>query len=275
MKRLIISYLRNFPLELGKKRLSSFVSLAELNREFVFTNKHGLKFNLDVSEYVMKQIYLFGIYEKPYVQFLSSLPKDEIKTIIDIGANIGNYTLALKRAYPNSVVHSFEPNSINFNRLIRNISLNEFKNIKVNQLGLSDKKGELKLYFDDKNMGAATLAENVGSKHESIILDTLDNYCSSNNINNIDLLKIDIEGGELNCLKGGQVMLNQTNKGVLQLEIDYGHCKRLGYTANELFEYPRRFGYVPYLMKKSGKIYQISELPDEFIGNVIYLKGYL
>lgn len=274
MKKLIISYLRNFPIELGKKRLSSLVSLSEFKDEFVFTNKQGLKFNLFVSEYVMKQIYLFGIYEKPYVKYLSSFPKNEIKTIVDIGANIGNYTLALKQAYPNSFVHSFEPNSINYNRLVKNISLNKFEGVKANQLGLSDKKGELKLYYDDKNMGAATLAEQAGSKYETIILDTLDDYCVSNNINNIDMLKIDIEGGELNCLKGGQTILNKTQKGVIQLEVDYGHCKRLGYTAEELFNFPIQYGYKPFLMNKFGKIKAVTNIPNKFIGNVIYLKGH-
>lgn len=274
MKKLIISYLRNFPIELGKKRLSSIVSLSELDKEFIFTNDKGLKFILDVSEYVMKQIYLFGIYEKPYVNYLSSFPQDTIKTIVDIGANIGNYTIALKNAYPTSTIHSFEPNSINYQRLVKNIELNEFKNIKANQLGLSDKKGELNLYFEDKNMGAASLAESAGSKHEVIKLDTLDNYCTQNSIENIDLLKIDIEGGEINCLKGGVGILEKTKKGIIQLEVDYGHCKRLGYTAEELFEFPVQFGYQPNLMNRFGKINSINQLPDKFIGNVIYLKGY-
>jgi FkbM family methyltransferase len=274
MKKLIISYLRNFPIELGKKRLSSLVYLSEQDKAFIFTNNKGLKFNLDVSEYVMKQIYLFGIYEKPYINYLSSFPQEIIKTVVDIGANIGNYTIALKNAYPNSTIHSFEPNSINYQRLKYNIELNNFKNIKVNQLGLSDKKGELKLFFDEKNMGAATLAENVGSMHETILLDTLDNYCSQNNITNIDLLKIDIEGGEINCLKGAVDILSKTTKGIIQLEVDYGHCKRLGYSAKELFDFPVQFGYKPHLLNKWGNIVVVNAIPEKFIGNVIYLKGY-
>ena len=274
MKKIILYYLRNFPIEIGKKRLSSLISFSDLDKEFVFTNKNGLKFNIDITEYVMKQIYLFGIYEKPYVQYLTSFPKDEIRTIVDIGANIGNYTIALKHNYVKSTVHSFEPNTINANRLLKNISLNNFEGIQVNQIGLSDKKGELKLYFDDKNMGAATLAENAGSQHETILIDTLDNYCAANSINNIDLLKIDIEGGEINCLKGGKVILEKTKKGIIQLEIDYGHCKRLGYSAEELFDFPIQFGYSPNLMNKWGKIYKVKALPPNFIGNVIYLKGY-
>lgn len=274
MKKLIIYYLRNFPLEFGKKRLSSLISFDNLSEEFEYTNKSGLKFYIVLSEYVMKQIYLFGIYEKPYVNYLSSFQKDTIKTIIDIGANIGNYTIALKNAYPTSTIHSFEPNSTNYQRLVNNIKLNKFTNINANQLGLSDKKGELNLYFDDKNMGAASLAQSAGSQHEVINLDTLDNYCNQNNIENIDLLKIDIEGGEINCLKGGVTILEKTKKGIIQLEVDYGHCKRLGYSAEELFEFPIQFGYKSYLMNKFGKVFPINQLPEKFIGNVIYLKGY-
>ena len=64
MKKIILYYLRNFPIEIGKKRLSSLISFSDLDKEFVFTNKNGLKFNIDITEYVIKQIYLFGIYEK-------------------------------------------------------------------------------------------------------------------------------------------------------------------------------------------------------------------
>lgn len=274
MKKLIIFYLRNFPVEIGKKRLSSLISFQHQQDEFVFTNSKGLKFYINLKEYVMKQIYLFDIYEKPYVNYLSSFYKDNVKNIIDIGANIGNYTIALKYAYPTANIHSFEPNTTNYTRLIKNIELNEFKNITTNQLGLSDKKGVLNLYFNEKNMGAATLAQHEGNQHEVIELETLDNYCEINSIENIDILKIDIEGGELNCLKGGTSILSKTKKGVLQLEIDYGHCKRMGYSAEELFEFPVKYGYQAHLMNKFGKIKIVNELPHQFIGNVIYLKGY-
>ncbi|MCB9173547.1 MAG: FkbM family methyltransferase [Flavobacteriales bacterium] len=274
MKKLLLYYLRNFPLEMGKKRLSTFIKIPNNTQDFVFTNSTGLKFHINLSEYVMKQIYMFDIYEKPYVRYLSSFPNNQIKKIIDIGANIGNYTLALKHAYPDSEIHSFEPNSTNHLRLTKNIELNGFKNIHVNKVGLSDKKGELKLFFDEKNMGAATLAENVGSKHETILLETLDNYCVQNNITNIDLLKIDIEGGEINCLKGAVDILEKTTKGIIQLEVDYGHCKRLGYSAKELFDFPMQYGYKPHLLNKWGKILAVSAIPEKFIGNVIYLKGY-
>ncbi len=87
-------------------------------------------------------------------------------------------------------------------------------------------------------------------------------------------MKIDIEGGELNCLKGGRNILSKTVKGIIQLEIDYGHCERLGYTSTELFEFLKRYGYKPFLMNRFGKINPAKNLPNKFIGNVIYLKGY-
>ena len=68
--------------------------------------------------------------------------------------------------------------------------------------------------------------------------------------------------------------MSKTKKGVLQLEIDYGHCKRMGYSAKELFDFPVKYGYQPYLMNRVGKIKLVNELPNQFIGNVIYLKGY-
>ncbi len=139
MEKLLLFYLRHFPLELGKKRIASLLSFNNINGEFVYTTSEGLKFNINMKEYVMKQIYMFDIYETPYVKLLSSFPKNNINNIIDIGANIGNYTISLKKAYPNSRIHSFEPNSTNYRRLTSNIELNNFNNINANKKGLSDK----------------------------------------------------------------------------------------------------------------------------------------
>lgn len=273
MEKLLLFYLRYFPLEIGKKRLSAMLKFNQNRAQFVYTNPKGLKFNIDLSEYVMRQIYLFGIYEKPFVNFLSSLPASNISNILDIGANIGNYTVALTRAFPSASIHSFEPNSKNLERLKANIILNDFKNIYVNAFGLSDKQGNLKLYFDKKNMGAASIANEAGDEFEEIFTDTLDNYCEKQKISNLDLLKMDIEGGELYCLKGGVNMLTKSTKSILQIEIDTGHCNRLGYTPEELFRFPLGFGYQAYLMNKFGILSQSTELPKGFIGNVIFKKG--
>ncbi len=274
MNRLLLYYLRNFPIEIGKKRLSRLLKLNKIAGDIVFLNYMGVKFILNINEYVMKQIFMFGIYEKPYIKLLTSFPENQIRTIIDIGANIGNYTLSFKKKYPNTIIHSFEPNSINAERLRKNIELNQFSYIKVNQLGLSDNAGELKLYFDEKNMGGASLAEKAGNNFEVIKLTTLDDYCLENKIDQIDILKIDIEGGEIFCLNGACKILNKTQKGILQLEIDYSHCKRMGYSYIDLFNFPIQFGYAPFLINFMGRLVSIKELKENFIGNVIYLKGY-
>jgi FkbM family methyltransferase len=270
MRDILLYYLRNFPIEIGKKRVSNLVNFNNQNKDLIYDNKSQIKFHLNLDEYVMRQIYLFDIYEKPYVKLLTHLTN--IKTIFDIGANIGNYTLSFAKAYSNATIHAFEPNTINFNRLQENISLNNFKNIRLNKKGLSNEKGELKLFFDDKNMGASTLANGSGNKTEIISLITLDEYCQSNNIQQIDLLKIDIEGGELNCLKGGKEILKQSKNTTIQLEIDSGHCKRMGYTSNELFQFLVDLEFKPFLLNKFGKLKPITQLPDNFIGNVIYKK---
>ena len=142
-------------------------------------------------------------------------------------------------------------------------------------MGLSNSKGELQLYFDDENMGTATLAKNINGKGETIKVTTLDEYCEEHSIQQIDLLKIDIEGGELNCLKGATKILEKTERGVLQLEVDNKISNRFNYKAEELFNFPLKYGYKPYIMNKIfWKIHSVKTLPNDFVGNVFYLKGY-
>ena len=58
ISKLALIYLRNFSLEIGRKKITSLVSLNHLKEEFVYENKLGLKFSLDINEYVMKHIFI-------------------------------------------------------------------------------------------------------------------------------------------------------------------------------------------------------------------------
>lgn len=148
------------------------------------------------------------------------------KTLFDVGANAGEYTKLLLEYFPEATIHSFEPAVKTYCMLKENI---QGSNVVLNNFGISDKITEGVLYYDREGSGLASLynrqLEYSGidfDMQESVKLDTLDHYCEMHGIDRIDLLKMDIEGNELNALKGAERLLAE--KRIENIQIEFGGC---------------------------------------------------
>ncbi|MHC5673729.1 FkbM family methyltransferase [Nostoc sp.] len=131
--------------------------------------------------------------------------------IIDIGANSGLYSLIAKSVNPTSKVYAFEPLK-EFDTLIKqNIELNDY-DIKVINNAVSDITGLADFYVPQDNQGniySSTLSIKHYLQHQQskpivyqVNVTTLDDFVKENNLQTIDLIKIDAEGHDLNILKG-------------------------------------------------------------------------
>ena len=152
------------------------------------------------------------------------LNKIENPVVFDIGANKGGYTKLCKNINKNVKIFCFEPHPKTFISLQENIDNNQITFINK---ALSDKNGKLLLYDYKEKDGSshASLYANVIEKvhgKESIChkvdVTTVDNIVNEFNIRKIDLLKIDVEGNELNVLKGSKEALNNGIIEAVQFE---------------------------------------------------------
>ncbi len=133
--------------------------------------------------------------------------------IFDGGANVGLYAKEVISVFDTPEIHCFEPCKTTYQKLSENLSTNH--GVIVNNLGLSERIGSDTLYYNDKESGLSSLFNRqishlVGfdlDMKEEVELTTIDEYCEKNNISNIDLLKLDIEGGEFAALLGARKML--------------------------------------------------------------------
>ena len=155
--------------------------------------------------------------------------------IFDVGANEGNYVLALdkimqdnsKTAPLNYQIHCFEPVKKTFSELESAVAGS--KHIQLNHFGLSAAKETGHVFVpENSSVLSSNFQQHITSKQlssftqEQINLDTLDNYCRQNNILHINYLKIDVEGFELNVLKGAAEMLG---KGAVDhIQFEFGEC---------------------------------------------------
>ena len=144
----------------------------------------------------------------------------------DIGANVGNWTKCALKINKNLKIHCFEPSKYTFKKLIEN---NFPPQVVCNNFGLSSQKNEQILYAFKNWSGGNSLYKRQGLENslnqeleEYVKLNTLEDYCQENDIKNIDFLKIDTEGHDLEIIKGGKNLFKNGQVTIIQFE--YGGC---------------------------------------------------
>lgn len=198
--------LRKIP---GVKLAKNF-AISQLKTQFAEVQGHkmflGKKDSLRLS--------INGIYE----EVETGIVKKEVKSgeiVLDVGANIGYYTLILaKLVGSQGRVYAFEPEPTNFEVLKKNIEMNGYQNVILNQSAVGIEKGRTKLYLSEIKTGMHRIYKSKYCKdHIEVDIIKLDDYLTDNNIyKNIDFVKIDVEGAELAVLEGMQETLNSNQR---------------------------------------------------------------
>lgn len=150
------------------------------------------------------------------------------KVVFDVGAHIGEWAKLVLEINPEVELHCFEPSLSTFEKL----RSQKFPlNVICNNFGLSsqDRRAELKIFEKESGMNSLYRREGIEDRGfppqegiETITLRTLDDYCIEKNIRRIDYLKLDIEGHELEALRGAEMMLKEERISIIQFE--YGGC---------------------------------------------------
>jgi len=176
-------------------------------------NEYKIYLNLKESGMMIRRF--FGVYEYWNQQLLRQIVKPGM-TVVDVGANKGDYSLL--SAYlmkDRGKILAVEPVPENCYWLRKSIKANNFKSIKVCELALSDKNGKAKLYLDKKISGGASLEK-------------FDSSCGMLNIrvqkmddlikNKVDVIKIDVQGTELEVLKGVRKVMKRNTHIFIDLD---------------------------------------------------------
>ncbi len=134
------------------------------------------------------------------------------KSILDIGANQGIYSVMAGLVNPNTKIYAFEPYDSNSKKIKKNIFLNSIVNqVQINEIALGDMNGSVTLNVPiDPNITSSVTSINEGFTNEwhkeiraiQVPLFRLDTWVDSNSISNIDLIKLDVEYFEIQVLKG-------------------------------------------------------------------------
>lgn len=166
----------------------------------------------------------------PYLRSIGRIP-----VLFDVGANVGDYAMTLRQHWPEAAIHAFEPNPTPF-EAAQTKTANA--SIALHQMGMAAETGTATLFLPQADEASA-----LGTLHQAVLTDlhklddprsvpielsSIDDFCQSNGIDYIDLLKIDTEGTELEVLKGATRMLANSRIGMIQFEFnEMNVCSRI------------------------------------------------
>ena len=154
----------------------------------------------------------WGFYEKYETALFKRLVKKGM-VVVDIGANIGYYTLLASHLVgEKGKVFAFEPDPSNYTLLLRNIAINACTNVTPVKKALFSKSGRMKLFLDKKNLGGHSLSEANVDKSSFIAVEAirLDDFFKNIDVK-IDVVKMDVQGLEMHVIEGMTDTVNQND----------------------------------------------------------------
>ena len=234
---------RNVPMLLEARVASLFKRLKRPEDEEIETVlRTGERMLISMQEHAGFHIYIRGQHQPYVLKHLHEHLRPGM-AVFDVGAHFGLITLTAASTVGSSgSVHSFEPGKKQLRFLRHNIGLSSFSSfVHVNEVAVSDKPGMLG-YVEGKTLGGSRVTADFDGN--GVTATTLDAYCEENGIEEVDLLKIDVEGHELQVLNGFLRAMDSTKPPRLVLyECDENTCQNHGYSAKDLHMFMLDRGY--------------------------------
>lgn len=250
----ISGWIRRIPLA-----YSAYTSLYRLCAppDEVCVEAAGHKLYLDPRDMGMARAFLLfrGRWEETETKLFRSIVRPGM-TVVDIGANVGYYTLlAAKLAGPAGRVYAFEPGPENFRLLRRNVAENGYRNVTLVPQAVSSRSGTASLTLDRSSSGGHSLSQFRGAA-DSVTVETtsLDDFFAAREAPAIDVIKMDAEGAEYGILAGMQRVLERNPGLTLLTEFFPRAIRGFGSSPEE---------YVRRLAELGFRIHPIDEATGE------------
>lgn len=226
--------------------------LARASGPSVCTTPLGFRVLVDPSrgEVLEQSIWTTGAYELGTLRVMRKcLRRGDV--FIDVGSNIGMMTLEAARAVgPSGAVWAFEPAPATHAILRQNVEMNGFGNISALQTALGSERGDAMFYFSPDHLGQSSFIEpQVGGQEIRVPIQTLDEVMSRESVDSARMLKIDVEGWEIEVLRGASTFLSSSRAPILCIE----HSVPLCGTKGAIFDFILDINHYQVFRLKRGK----------------------
>jgi len=267
------AYIRFAPISFGKKSLwrNLLAHLWWLETKVLARTCFGTEMRVDAEDIVGRYIYYFGVWEPVLTTWIRGrlAPGD---TFIDVGANVGYYSLLTSQLVGNSgKVVAIEPAPQTFSVLQENISRNQAENVRAVNMAVWDCETNLQIFSKAGNtLGATTLMPGWAERWK------LEPYCevpaaplphilTSEELRSARLIKIDIEGAEWRAVLGLLPSLAGCREDLeIVLEVAPEMLQAEGKSCEDLLTLFRGLGFHPYLVENdySAIAYLSKAMPN-------------
>ncbi len=206
----------------------------------------GSRMILDLNDLgISRELTLYGVHEKNSTAEVKEIIKPGMK-ILEVGANIGYYALLETRlAGPTGHLYAIEPSPYNFDCLKKNLELNNIRNADLHQAAFGEQRTKAKFYvYDRSNLSSFIKREDMGMKCTEVEVEiiTLDDFLRGKEV---DFVRMDVEGYELEILKGASKFLatedHKPKAFFIEVHSELLHKKNS--SAKEIVEFLGNYGY--------------------------------
>lgn len=211
--------------------------LSEFHELYGWLEPSHIKMKLDLNDLVQRNIFFSGCWEKNAVEILLKIFPEQ-GVFFDIGANVGTY--ALNFAQKAKQVFAVEACLATHTKLAETVRANGLTNVLCYYNAVASVDGaELVIYKAEANsVGSNSVyrQQDEDVPLNTVMTVTLDTIVANNRIDRLDLIKIDVEGGELSALHGGELSIARFRPFIFA-ELNPVTCQRAGHTTIDLFNY--------------------------------------
>lgn len=215
-------------------------------------------------EGIGRQIFAFREDYEPELAYLESLLSPG-KTFIDVGANLGIYTLVASRIVGEAGrVLAFEPSAQSFPLLRQNIALNGLRNVLALPVALSQKTGTAQLFSAPDPSGNSFGKDPLfNGEIEEVVTDTLDNVLRRAFVREVDVIKMDVQGAEELVLRGASRLLCSM-RPVIIFEVYPSGAALLKLSKNGALDILKSYGYAFMRIGKHDSVDHLGSAEEYF-----------
>lgn len=243
-----------------------------------FVNDWGSKLFLSPFYHIDRRILAFGTYDRDLHETIEHVVRPGM-VCLDIGSNLGEIALHMAlRASPGGRVYAFEPVPHIFRRLEEHSRANNLAEVlRPYNMALSNRNGSITLHCADLSADNQGLGSVVTTSADGLDQDievptmTLDAFVAQEGVPKVDFMKIDIQGGEIFLLQGGEATLRAFSPDII-MEVSPEDLRSVSKTSRDLIQMVEDYGYNVYTMKrgKPGSRISARTTGEQFSATNVY-----
>jgi FkbM family methyltransferase len=247
-------------------------------REGGVVDVYGLyKLRLRFRSSFERVLFASGTYEPSEAWFVRRVMRHG-GVFIDVGANEGLFTLvAAAHALRPVRVHAFEPSARERRRLVENVQLNHIDDVRIAPVALGARRGSASLRIArEPDCGLNTIGADFAYRaqeaaSETVEVDTLDAYLARNEPRPVTAIKIDVEGFEVDVLRGAHETLARDGPALV-VEINAAALAQCNRSVRELVSLLRAHGYELFTIGDGGALVPLGPAHEQMSLNAVALK---